>query len=180
MRPALEAIKKLLYGEICCAEVGVFKGEHSYDILTNLPRIKKMYLVDSYEGVYEECKPISYNRLKPFLDNIDWIYKTSEEGSRLVEDNSLDFLYIDDDHTYYGAKISVENWFSKVREGGIIAGHDYSLLGKYPGVRQAVDELGEKHNLPVNVAIQYDPPNTINGRCGRDRNPHVCDWWIYK
>lgn len=179
MRPSLEAAKRYLRGEIYCAEVGVNRGENAYDILTNLPRIKKMYLVDSYQEVHDTIKLVSAIRVAPFHDIVSWRYMTSYEASKTIVCGSLDFVYIDDDHTYEGAKTSIEAWLPKVREGGIIAGHDYSLHGHYAGVRQAVDELAERLKVPVNVAIEYDPPYTINGRCGRERNPHICDWWIY-
>lgn len=40
-------------------------------------------------------------------------------------DGYFDFIYIDGDHSYKGAKGDLINFFPKVRVGGVIAGHDY-------------------------------------------------------
>lgn len=60
----------------------------------------------------------------------------------LVEDGSLDFIFIDADHTYEGCKRDIEAWTPKVRTGGMICGHDYNP--KWPGVIRAVNESGMK------------------------------------
>ena len=54
-------------------------------------------------------------------------------------DGSLDFVYIDADHHYAFVSADIRAWKSKLRRGGILAGHDYSA--KEPGVRRAVDEI---------------------------------------
>ena len=39
--------------------------------------------------------------------------------------NFFDFVYIDGDHSYKGAKSDLRNYYPKVKRGGVIAGHDY-------------------------------------------------------
>ena len=56
-----------------------------------------------------------------------------------IEDGSLDFVFIDADHSYEGCKADIEAWAPKVRKGGLVCGHDYNR--KWPGVVQAVDEI---------------------------------------
>ena len=49
-------------------------------------------------------------------------------NSKLIQsfpEGYFDFIYIDGDHSYKGAKSDLINYFPKVRQGGIIAGHDY-------------------------------------------------------
>lgn len=41
-----------------------------------------------------------------------------------IEDGSLDFCFIDGDHSYQGVLIDIKNWRPKVRKGGYICGHD--------------------------------------------------------
>jgi hypothetical protein len=65
-----------------------------------------------------------------------------------VEDNSLDFVFIDGDHSYEGVKIDIENSFSKVKSGGLISGDDYGLI---PTVDLAVKEFCNKNNIKINV-----------------------------
>ena len=55
------------------------------------------------------------------------------------EDASLDFVFLDGDHSYDGLKKDIIAWLPKVKKGGIICGHDFCLADS--GVIQAVTEL---------------------------------------
>ena len=58
-----------------------------------------------------------------------------------VEDESIDTLFIDGDHTYEGVKKDIEAWMPKVKKGGTIIFHDYRRDKAHEGVQQAVDEI---------------------------------------
>lgn len=57
-------------------------------------------------------------------------------------DESVDFVYIDGEHTYEAVAQDIEDWWPKVKVGGILAGHDYHP--SCPGSIQAVDEFAAK------------------------------------
>jgi hypothetical protein len=57
-----------------------------------------------------------------------------------IADRSVDFVFIDADHTYGGVKEDIAAWAPKVREGGALMGHDAGDA-KFPGVTQAINEL---------------------------------------
>lgn len=59
----------------------------------------------------------------------------SVSASKLYKDESLDFVFIDADHTYEAVLNDIHHWFPKVKHGGHIAGHDYF---NDPGVQKAV------------------------------------------
>ena len=40
-------------------------------------------------------------------------------------DNSLDFVFIDGNHSFEYATEDIAQWSKKVKPGGIVAGHDY-------------------------------------------------------
>lgn len=50
---------------------------------------------------------------------------TSEQAAPQIKDGSLDFVFIDGDHSYEGTKKDIELWIKKVKPGGFIGGHDY-------------------------------------------------------
>lgn len=56
-------------------------------------------------------------------------------ASKLYKDNSLDFIFIDADHTYEAVLQDLIHWMPKLKPGGHIAGHDYF---NDPGVQKAV------------------------------------------
>jgi predicted O-methyltransferase YrrM len=103
--------------------------------------------VDQQEIVQKEGGSI-YNR---FLHNmkeagvIDYVtplMATSEAASRLFEDESFDFIFIDAEHLYDFVKQDLKNWYPKLKKGGIFAGHDYR-----EGVKKAVDEFFKNTNI---------------------------------
>lgn len=65
----------------------------------------------------------------------------SHNMAKEVPDNSLDLLYLDANHSYEGVKRDLDAWYFKVKQGGVIAGHDF--LSQAYGVRQAVEEFAK-------------------------------------
>jgi len=62
------------------------------------------------------------------------------------ENRSLDFVYIDGDHTFDGVITDIVFWAQKVRHGGMIACHDY-CNGYLSGVVKAVDAYVYCHKI---------------------------------
>jgi cephalosporin hydroxylase len=74
----------------------------------------------------------------------------SHEAAALVPDGSLDFVYIDAEHTYEGCLADLRLWSPKVRRGGIVSGDDYRFVNpkrprrwspSFAGVDKAVEEF---------------------------------------
>ena len=163
MRPAIEAVIQHCKKDIVGAEVGVYEGGHAKDILKN-DNIKKLYLIDTFE-----LKGLMQN-IAPFLDRINlMIPMSSEDASKKIPDKSLDFVYVDADHTYENCKKDLNLWWGKVKDGGILCGHDFSV--DMLGVVRAVVEFTLENRLQLSNVNTYDP---MQKACSN------CDWWIYK
>ena len=131
--------KKNLVG----VEVGVAEGNNAETFCENL-QIKKLYLVDPYipyidptqgEGLIELYVGMKHSaRDKLAKRPVKWIYEKSEDAVDKV--GKIDFVYIDGCHDYKEVKKDIEIWTDKVKQGGIVAGHDYPA----EGVKRAVDE----------------------------------------
>jgi hypothetical protein len=67
------------------------------------------------------------------------IKSDTHDANELYDDQSLDFVFIDANHLYEGMKLDLENWYPKVKKGGMIGGHDYDH--SWPGLIQAVNEF---------------------------------------
>jgi hypothetical protein len=80
------------------------------------------------------------------------------------EDESVDFMFIDANHTYEFVIRDIQAALPKMKPGGIIAGHDFN--GAHPGVVQAVIEsfIGD-----INLGREgaYHKPNTADGKPGK-------------
>lgn len=143
-------------------EIGVNKGYNAFNLLHNLS-IKTLYLVDPYllnelYGDNENRKKVAYKRLKNYRAKIEFIYKTSLKAKDIIP-NNLDFVYIDGNHNYDFVKQDIELYYSKLKKGGILGGHDFSACCL--GVCCAVMEFIEKNKLKL-----------YNGKSS--------DWWIIK
>lgn len=132
-------------------EIGVAFGGHSEAILKHTD-VRKLYGVDSYQHfddysdgmnlpqpafdlLYEQTR----NRLSPFGDRFELMRAKSLDAVKLISE-PLDFVYIDADHSYQGCLQDIMAWLPKVREGGIIGGHDYNS-SSHPAVTVAVDQF---------------------------------------
>ncbi len=92
-------------------------------------------------NVYEEY----LKNIEPIKHIINPIRGFSKEIVKNYEDSSLDFIFIDADHEYEGIKNDITWWYPKLKQNGIIAGHDY--IEAFPGVIKAVDEFFGKENI---------------------------------
>jgi predicted O-methyltransferase YrrM len=140
------------FGITC--EVGVAFGGFSQKIV-EICQPKKHFLIDAWnqQGRYDET---AYNSvLEKFSKGlksgqVEIIRNNSVDGIKLLKDNSIDFIYIDTDHTYKSTKMELIASIEKMKPGGIISGHDYKAQGRYDyeskqlipyGVVEAVQEF---------------------------------------
>ena len=86
--------------------------------------------------------------------SIELFYMDSDEAHKFILNKGLSFLFIDAGHTYNQVKSDLLNYKDKVKEGGLICGHDYEsdtydeahidedyVNGKHHGVIKAVNEV---------------------------------------
>ena len=124
-------------------EIGVWKGETTKYLLEHC-NLDKVICVDNYitnnelydTKIIEKAKEQALLLTK--IPKVFFYDLSSKEAAKHVKDNSIDIIYIDADHTYESVKQDIEAWYPKVREGGILCGHDYNI--KWMGVIKAVSE----------------------------------------
>ena len=56
---------------------------------------------------------------------VEVLREVSDIARNLIPDGSLDFVYIDGDHTAKGVILDLLIWLPKVRCGGLVLGDDY-------------------------------------------------------
>lgn len=62
-------------------------------------------------------------------------------------DGLFDFIYVDANHEEDATTQDLEDWYPRLRVGGIFAGHDYCDF--HSSVKQAVDAFVAKHHLTL-------------------------------
>lgn len=139
-------------------EVGVAEGDYSRVLLDANPQME-IYGVDPwipYAGYKDYQKESTFARMyartleqtKDF-PNYKIIKKFSVEAAEDFEDNSLDFVYLDGNHSGEEVMKDMEAWNPKLKKGGILAGHDFT--GRWPSLKKAVVAFAEIHHKKLFV-----------------------------
>ena len=151
-----------------CVEVGIGYGFHARYVLDNT-NIEKLYLVDpmkyypndlfatdvlSYGGFEKLIKNINLH-LEPFESRYKWFREESLKISNSqIDDNSVDAVFIDGDHSYDAVSKDLPFWWNKLKVGGWLLGDDYASC--CPGTTKAVDEFAKKNNLKLEFLYKKD------------------------
>jgi hypothetical protein len=162
----------LLPKNLTIAELGVFKGEFS-EVILSIMNPSKLYLVDLFPT--EMCSGdkdgnnMTHANLSIVLEQLTNKYQdnkkiklcksTTYEFLSDLSDYYLDAVYIDADHTYEGVKKDLDLSLSKVKNGGIIMGHDY--CEQFKGVMKAVDEFCANYNKKISYITKDGCPTYL-------------------
>lgn len=103
----------------------------------------KYHCIDTWKGASDLA--VGEDHYRGFLENMadaglsDAVQvhrKPSVDAAKDFEDESVDLVFIDGDHTFNGCLSDIDAWWPKLKLGGVMLGHDY-CADKY-GVVQAV------------------------------------------
>lgn len=160
-------------GPIIGAEIGVFAGELSMRLLqrANL----SLYMVDSWKGAgadytgdsgdwhagLTQAQQDAYMARSIAVvgfagDRAKIMAIASHKAAALIEDVSLDFVFIDADHSYEGCAADIAAWLPKLKPAGILSGHDYENTD-FPkfGVTRAVNEFCQMHGCELRLGDNF-------------------------
>lgn len=138
------------------AEIGVFRGEFSEEIL-KITEPSRLDLVDIFQGFVRsgdkdgnnivrcDMRQMEGELIKRFAnDPVRVIRQPSLHYLNSLERGELDAVYIDANHTYEDVSMELTAAMRAVKHGGLIMGHDYGCsTGRhdFSGVVKAVDEF---------------------------------------
>ncbi len=147
------------------AEIGVALAGHSNAILARTG-VQRLYGIDSYRHRpgYEDIMnlpqrtfDVLHNNVLQFMqphgERFNLLRMASVEAAAYISE-PLDFVYIDAEHSYDAVKQDLETWFPKVREGGIVSGHDYNHPN-FPGVGRAIREFMAREKLAIHGEEEF-------------------------
>lgn len=131
------------------AELGVWKGRTFLFLLDECPTLT-LIGVDLWEPQPDNPGPENYAdwqhaeferkvraEAKRFGDRAVIIKDLTVNAAEQVEDESLDFIFIDADHSEEAVRADITAWSPKVKPEGWIFGHDIN----WPTVKAAADDL---------------------------------------
>lgn len=130
------------------AEIGVRFGQTMFHVLKENKNLI-MYAIDKDVSQFDQEAVKFQDRI--FIHEID-----SRNSPEFVENNSLDFFFIDASHTYKNVIRDLRAWIPKLKDSGWMIGHDIN----YPSVETAVKEIvGEYEVGPDNVWFYKNDKN---------------------
>ena len=142
-----KSVAKRLPNKARICEVGVADGKSSLmlaDFMHSEGKEFTLVMVDSCDyGGKNQAHDIWTNIIQSGYKNIEFLHMGSLDASCKFNDGYFDFVFIDASHEYEPTKADIRLWWHKVKDEGLLAGHDY--FG-HEQVRSAVDEL-----IPVSV-----------------------------
>lgn len=166
-------LERLPKGAVRGAEVGVYRGQMSAELLHARGDLF-LYMVDNWAA--QVTQPAAYQatgdpharldaetqrehkrralRVTKFAaDRREVLHLSSVVAADTMEVDSLDFVFLDADHSYEGVTADIEAWLPTLKEGALLGGHDYDHQGRYDfGVNEAVDEVVRERGWTLETA----------------------------
>jgi len=144
-------------------EIGTSCAESTHLWLDKCPNIKKLYTIDPYkqfddwvgtitQEVLERQRNIAIDNLKQFGKKVEMLRTTSDEAAKKFKPESIDFIFIDGDHSYEGVLKDCKTYYPFLKKDGFFCGHDYGFL---PDVKRGVDEFRKEFAIkePLNPTL---------------------------
>lgn len=164
-RNQLAAMLSLL-GYKLGVEVGVAGGDYS-KILCDYNPDMLFWGVDPYEiysgyrdyareTTIKGLRTKAHRRLDSYR-NYTFIEEYSNEAAENFTDGMLDFVYLDANHSEPYISEDIKLWWPKLKEGGILAGHDYANTKHRDGtalhhhVKPAIQKFCKENNKQLIV-----------------------------
>lgn len=141
-----EEIEKLaelaMNKEVC--EVGSFTGLSCWAMAITA---KHVTAVDTHKAATNgQRQTDGFTTLEEFkratarYANVTTVVATSDEAARDIVVGPFDMIFLDAMHDYENVRDDIQRWWPKLRNGGVMALHDYRH-NDFKGVEQAVDEI---------------------------------------
>lgn len=164
------SLLKILKKHAICAEIGVWKGDFSHQIILHtMPT--KLHLIDPwlFQGQYPDR--MYGGKVAANQHDMDNIYGevqnrfvtdscvvinkgTSSNVLETLPDAYLDWVYIDGNHYYEYVLSDLELCLHKVKPIGVITGDDYHWGAEYGyPVKNAVTDFLAKHSLQSRLSL---------------------------
>ncbi len=131
-------------------EIGVHMGVFAYHVLLRRSPLR-LYLVDPWQyglqrdvetdptPAHQAARDAEYRNVCELFapySNVEILRLKSEDAASRFADGSLDYVYIDGEHSYEGVTRDLTHYFPKIKAGGLLIGDDYGWSGVGPAVQE--------------------------------------------
>ncbi len=160
-------------------EIGTAYGENAEQILRQWSGVTlfcvdpwKKWEKDQYVDTTGKCDfdsmfMYAMNKFSKYPGRVSVVRQESDVAVQMFPDSFFDFVYVDGNHHEPQISRDLENWYPKVKSGGLFCGHDYYNLDTPEfrcEVKSAVDRFVSARGLDISVTT----------------GPGDMSWWIRK
>lgn len=161
-------------------EVGSLSGEFARTIMSRW-KGRQLIMLDPWcrqpSDVYKEpvndtdwssCMGSCEQLQREYRERIQLLRDYSPQAAAYFESGTLDFVYLDGNHSHEAVSADLRAWWPKVKNGGLFGGHDYRNDTVWPQnceVKRAVSEWCSEMGLQL--------PHIT-------RHPGCYSWWMKK
>lgn len=177
------------------AELGVQRGIFAQEILDRWTSAKEYHLIDlwTHQDNYVDSANVKQEIQNKFMNEALQRLQVFDGRTAIkvcrnytvvcvknYPNEYFDFIYVDARHDYKGVSIDIEDWWRKLKVGGIMAGHDYvhqmdgpqqtlqnwtkNFDGTYTSsgraVKGAIDDFAARYSLQVTISYRERSFNT--------------------
>lgn len=136
--------------DICLKNNNTIYGIDPWDLLTIQNGVE--LFGNDLQELQQERKVLYENLLRVLekfsYSNIHLIKDFSANAVKRFEDNNIDILYIDGDHSYDYIIEDLNLWYPKLKSGGTFFGDDWT----WESVRKAVEDFTITNNLSLSIS----------------------------
>jgi predicted O-methyltransferase YrrM len=138
------------------AEIGAATGNTTIHLMNHCHDLEELIIVDDWRPIPHatnakwkgfEMKREFDDKLKDHKHRLAIFEGISWDMAEFVNNQSLDFAFIDASHDYESVTKDIEAWWPKVKHGGMLCGHDLH----FPGVKKALEEQFGDAFKPVDI-----------------------------
>jgi predicted O-methyltransferase YrrM len=163
-----KAIKEANDGSVF-VEIGCYKGKstcYMIDAIKNSGKKINFFVIDNFSTLGNVKQEFEENLGEERLKSITFINEDSVEASKHFSNSSVDFIFIDTDHNKNQLVREINSWNDKVKNNGLISGHDYH----HSDLKETFDILNIYLYNVIFSGIKFTDNIKWRGTC----------WWYYK
>lgn len=173
-RRSKDDIRKIFLGRLPTAkvaiEIGVWHGDFSGTILEYI-KPETLYLIDPWANVTDDSHTEAFvgrtddQKMERIFQKVQNRFSDEIQKGRVkivrdwsvsalskFQDESIDFAYVDGDHSYEGVSADLDALFPKMKTGGIMGFDDYHRRGWWgDGVIRAINEFLGRHPSEIRI-----------------------------
>ena len=130
-------------------EIGTCRAESTAYFLEKCPNIDLLTTIDPYKGyqdwngeitqeTVDRFMEVAKKNLKKYGKRVKMLREESGNAASNFKNESVDFIFVDGDHSYDATLADCEAYYPLLKKGGLFCGHDYQTI-------ESVKQIGRAH-----------------------------------